>query len=117
MSDYVLVPSGSPQTFTASATTTRSALVSWNPPRIDEQNGIIINYLINVTLVESGHTFQLSSTTTSLTVSSLLPYRTYVCIIAAVTSIGIGPYSNQFRLTTPQDGIKSVTFFLKVSVN
>ena len=99
-----LVPSGSPRNFIATAASSRSASISWNPPHLDEQNGVIVNYLINVTVVGSGQTFQLSSTTTSLTVSTLLPYRTYLCIIAAVTSAGVGPYSVQFMLTTPQDG-------------
>ena len=101
---FILVPSGYPQKFSASASSTRSANISWNPPQADEQNGIIINYLINVTVVGSGQTFQLSSTTTFLTVSTLLPYRTYLCIIAAVTSVGVGPYSIPFILNTPQDG-------------
>jgi len=54
--------------------------------------------------VGTGATFQLVSTTTSLTVFTLDPYTTYVCIIAAVTSVGIGPFSNPFTLSTPEDG-------------
>ena len=99
------VPSGSPLSFGGTAMTSRSATISWNPPRADLQNGVIISYVINVTVLETGLTFQLTSNTTSLTIGTLSPYRNYVCIIAAVTSVGIGPFSGQFTLTTPQDGI------------
>lgn len=88
----------------AQPSSSRSATISWNPPPDDEINGIIIRYVINVTIVETGDTFQLNSTTTTLTVNALTPYTTYVCIIAAVTSAGIGPFSTQFTLITPEDG-------------
>ena len=101
---YALVPSASPLGFGGNATSSRSASISWSPPPADQWNGIILLYVINVTVVETGQTFQLNSTTTSLTVSTLQPYRNYICIIAAVTSVGTGPFSARFTLTTPQDG-------------
>ena len=85
-------------------TSSRSASVTWGLPPADEVNGVIIRYVINVTVVGTGQTFQLTSTTTSLTVTTLTPYTTYICIIAAVTSAGIGPFSTQFTLITPEDG-------------
>ena len=100
----LLVPSGSPLNFGASVVASRSATITWNPPQADLQNGIIIRYLINVTVVETGQFFQLTSSTTSLTISTLVPFRNYICIIAAVTSVGVGPFSARFTLTTPQDG-------------
>ena len=48
--------------------------------------------------------FQLTSTTTSLTVSTLQPFTTYFCIIAASTSVGMGPFSTVVTLQTPEDG-------------
>ena len=86
------------------ATNSTSATVSWNPPPADDINGIIIRYIINVTVVGSGVTFQLTSTTTSLSVYTLTPYTTFICIIAAVTSAGTGPFGPPFTLITPQDG-------------
>ena len=107
-----LVPSGSPLNFGGSATSSRSASISWQPPPDDQWNGVIIVYVINVTVVETGLTFQLNSTTTSLTVNTLQPYRNYICIVAAVTSVGTGPFSGRFTLTTPQDGNNSsIAFF------
>ena len=69
-----------------------------------QQNGIIILYTINVTVADSGEMFQLTSTTTSLTVSTLQPFTTYFCIIAASTSVGMGPFSTVVTLQTPEDG-------------
>ena len=97
------VPSGNPVNFGGNATTSRSAVISWDPPAADQWNGVIILYIINVTVLETGETFQLNSTSTSLTVSTLQPYRNYVCIVAALTSVGSGPFSTSFTLTTPQD--------------
>lgn len=35
---------------------------------------------------------------------NLRPFRTFECIIAAVTDAGVGPYSSTFIVSTPQDG-------------
>ena len=70
-----------------------------------QQNGIIILYTINVTVADSGEMFQLTSTTTSLTVSTLQPFTTYFCIIAASTSVGMGSFSTVITLQTPEDGM------------
>ena len=93
-----------PQNFVAVASNSRSATVTWNPPPMAQQNGIIILYTINVTVADSGEMFQLTSTTTSLTVSTLQPFTTYFCIIAASTSVGMGPFSTVVTLQTPEDG-------------
>ena len=101
---FYVAPSASPTGFAVVSTTSRSATVTWNSLPADEQNGVIILYVINVTVVGTGQTFQLTSTTTILTVTNLTPYTTYICIIAAVTSAGTGPFSTQFTVSTPQDG-------------
>ena len=54
--------------------------------------------------VETGEEFQLTSTTTSYNVTNLRPYTTYQCIIAASTSVGIGPFSTIVTILTPEDG-------------
>ena len=101
----IVAPNGSPNDFNATITSPYSAILTWAPPPPDQQNGIIIGYIINVTILETNETFLLFSNTTSLTVNGLRPFRNYVCIIAAQTSVGIGPYSAVFTVTTPQDGM------------
>ena len=101
---FSTVPTSYPQNFAAVASSSRSATVTWDPPPMAQQNGIIILYTINVTVADSGEMFQLTSTTTSLTVSTLQPFTTYFCIIAASTSVGMGPFSTVVTLQTPEDG-------------
>ena len=102
------VPSSYPQSFLAVASSSRSAIITWEPPRLTDQNGIIVLYTINVTVADSGELFQLTSTTTSLTVTTLRPFTSYFCIIAASTSVGIGPFSTVITLQTPEDGMSLV---------
>jgi hypothetical protein len=99
---FSLAPSAPPDNFTAIPSSPTSASITWDPPPTDDINGVIIRYIINVTVVGSGQTFLLNSTTTALTVTTLSPFSTYICIIAAVTSVGVGPFSSQVTLTTPQ---------------
>ena len=102
--DYFAVPSGYPQSFMGTTPTSRSAIFTWDPPPPDQQNGLIVEYFINITVANSGETFQETTTENSLSIYTLKPFTTYFCIIAASTSAGIGPYSTVFTLQTPQDG-------------
>ena len=63
-----------------------------------------MEYTINVSAVETREEFQLTSRTTSITVTTLRPYTTYRCIIAASTSVGMGPFSTVVTILTPEDG-------------
>ncbi len=84
--------------------TSRSAVLTWDPPPYEDQNGVIISYLISVTVNETGETFVLSTNDTSLSITGLRPYRTYICTIAASTSVGVGPYSTSVIAETLEDG-------------
>ena len=81
----------------------RTILISWFPPPLDQQNGIIREYHIIINEGESGETFQLTTAATSVTVPSLHPFYTYNCTIAAFT-VGEGPHSGDITLTMPEDG-------------
>ena len=98
------VPSGSPQAFNAFATSPSSAVLTWQPPPFDQQNGVILSYVIDMIVVETGDNFLLFSNSTALTITNLKPFRTYICFIAAQTSVGTGPYGNPFVFYTPDDG-------------
>lgn len=100
----ISAPSDFPAMFNATATSPYSAILTWEPPPEDGQNGVIIQYIIEVTILETNQTIFLYSNTTYLVVNTLRPYRTYVCIIAARTSVGIGPFGPQFTLVSPEDG-------------
>ena len=104
---HCVAPSGPPQTIMALAQTssTRSLYITWNPPVAAEQNGIIISYIVNITGVETGERLQLTSQSQSVNVTGLTPYTTYLCIVAASTAIGPGPFGIQIIIRTPEAGI------------
>ena len=93
-----------PVNLTVEATTAESITLSWSPPDVQSQNGIITGYLINVTAIGTGATFQVSSTTTNLVIQSLRPFTTYSFTIAAMNSAGIGPFSTPLTVQTNETG-------------
>lgn len=99
-----LVPSGPVVNLTIEVTSSTSLFLRWEPPELEDQNGIIIGYVVNVTAVETGMTFQLSSSDSSLMATGLRPFTTYICRIAAITAVGVGPYSIAITAVTQQDG-------------
>ena len=97
-----IVPEDYPSNFTATVSSPTSAYLSWEPD--DSHSGDVIQYIINVTVVETGERFQLRTETTYIEVTNLRPYRTYVCVIALVTPDGLGPFSTALVVQTLEDG-------------
>ena len=114
-----------PQNFEAVPESSTSMTMTWTPPAIENQNGIITGYVINMTAMNTQETFQLIVTNNTLYihVDSLVPFTTYVCVIAAHTSVGLGPYSTAVFVTTHEDGtecirdIKFISEYLLVIAN
>ena len=48
---------------------------------------------------------QLMPTSNSITVSSLSAFTVYVCTIAATTSVGSGPFSDEIAVQTLAEGM------------
>ena len=78
--------------------------LQWQPPLLTGRNGVIRSYLINITVVETGTTLQLTSQTNARNLSGLHPYYTYILTVAAVT-IGPGPYGLVLTIRMPEDGM------------
>jgi len=99
-----LAPSAAPLNLVAdsNATTHDSFYLSWDPLPPEEHNGIVLGYVINITDISSGDVQQLFADTNNLTVDSLSPYNTYVCIVAAYTSAGTGPVSVEISVQTQE---------------
>ena len=104
------VPSGPPLMFNAIAQSSQSIILVWEPPSPEDQNGLIVGYTINITDLETGERYQHLSTSTNITIGSLTPFTTYICIIAARTNIGIGPFSTVVTVQTLEDGMCYCTF-------
>ena len=100
---FVAAPSASPQNLTGTSVNSRAIFFSWSPPPTSDRNGVIREYRVNVTEVETGTVFTQTTTTTSITFQSLHPYYNYRCVISAYT-VAIGPYTVVFSIRTPQDG-------------
>ena len=71
--NYLVAPTGHPQDFSIEVLSSRSAVLSWIPPLIKEQNGIIICYVVRVVVVESGADFQVLSASTGVRIDTLEP--------------------------------------------
>ena len=99
-------PSGLPHNFSASVVATHFLSVVWNPPPPEDQNGVIIRYRVNVTVLGTMEMYQLLSVNNSITVLSLRPYTTYNFTIAAETAVGVGPFSGAYTVNTATDGMK-----------
>ena len=79
--------------------------MAWSPPPRHSQNGIIREYRVKITEVETGRELNIS-TSTSITVPFLHPYYTYDCVVRGYT-VMIGPYAN-VTVMTPEDGMLKV---------
>ncbi len=95
-------------------TTSTSVDLEWDPPSIQDQNGMITGYSLRIWNVETTENVRVintssstctrtPSTCTRITVYRLVPYTTYVYQIAASTSIGQGPFTTA-KIQTNQDG-------------
>lgn len=74
--------------------------LAWSPPSPELQNGIVRNYMIRVIEVETEQTmdFEVNGSDSTHLISSLHPYYTYQCSIAAVT-VGAGPPGHTVVIT------------------
>jgi len=97
------VPASSPQNTVGTAPTSRSISLQWDPPPIEDQNGIIMLYQIDVTEVESGRLLQYTSNETSITVFDLHPFYTYQWVVSAATAVGYGPFTETSIVITLED--------------
>ena len=83
--------------------TSRSISLSWDPPTVANQNGIIRTYVISVAVQQSKENIQLMSNSTQINLELLHPYYTYSFVISAVT-IEPGPPSSVYSVTTDEEG-------------
>ena len=88
--------------------TSESFFLSWSPPPVEDRNGALTGYVIQVTNTTTGETFAVTSQENSTEIGSLKPYTTYICVVAAQTSVGVGPYSTTLMIQTDEDG-KSIS--------
>ena len=102
---FYAVPTASPDSIQSMVVNSTAVIITWLAPVVDDQNGIITAYIVNVSL-EDNDTVPLQYTTSSLSVMlvELYPFSTYIVFVAAETSVGRGPFSRSLRISTHEDG-------------
>ena len=98
------VPNSPIQNLTASDIATDTVTLIWRAPALEDRNGIIVGYRINLTVVTTGFNFELISTEENISITSLRPYTSYAIRIAAMTVVGTGPYSSALSIMTGPAG-------------
>ena len=100
----MVVPTGPPQVVEVRSESSTTLTLSWQPPAPENQNGIILHYIVNITEMETGIVFSYTAVNTTIfAVPALHPFYNYTCIVAAVT-VGVGPYSAPAVIQMPEDG-------------
>ena len=77
--------------------------LTWRPPLLEEQNGILRYYLVTLTSSLPTVTRNISATQLSLNVTGLRPYTLYSCTVV-VSTIGLGPPTAAQQIRTPEAG-------------
>ena len=98
------VPLAPPMVNSYYAVDSNTIFLSWSPPPIDQQNGIIRHYAISLTERETGYTLSYTAINTTTTLSRLHPYYHYQIEVSAIT-IGTGPSSIPVMVQLPEDGM------------
>ena len=99
------MPRAPPLNVSGSVVNSSTIVLNWNPPDVDDQNGIIRYYVVNVTELQTGNMFQFTANATSLTITSLHSAYTYEIAVSAAT-IGSGQFSPAVTLQTTEAGIQ-----------
>ena len=84
--------------------TSTSFYLSWSEPPPADQNGLIRQYLVNITELDTGSVFSYIATNTEFTAVFLHPYYYYTCSVSAVT-VSAGPYSSSQTIRTEINGM------------
>lgn len=97
-------PSAPPQHLLGHAVDAHSVLLSWDPPPLEHQNGVIRHYFLNISAPALNDYRTEVSTLNSITIHNLRPFTTYYFSVAAATTIANGPFSVSVEVQTPEDG-------------
>ena len=109
----IAAPSSPPTNIAVASMSSDSFLLSWDPPPVEDINGVIRNYMITVTEVETGRTFYVTTNITLLELNELHPFYMYTSIVAAQTIV-LGPYSSSISVRLAEEG-RRTQFYVDVN--
>jgi hypothetical protein len=95
-------PSGPPQQLQVLSVTSTDVTLSWLPPSLQQQNGVIRNYTVNVCHPKTDNCWSELSGNTQYTVSELHPFYTYHINVVAIT-VDSGPPTGYKSVTCLED--------------
>lgn len=103
------VPSAPPQDITCTSPSSTSILVSWAPPPLEFQNGIITGYSIQYSTTEGNKTSKridgIHPESSPYLLENLEKWTEYGITVRAQTEAGDGPESLQLLIRTEEDGM------------
>ena len=80
-----------------------SISVFWDPPPFNDQNGVITGYQVNI-IYQNTTIVSIITINTSIVANNLQEFEEYVIEVAAMTSVGLGPFSDPVSSQTFEDG-------------
>ena len=101
-----VVPSDVPLNVLVESLNATHAMLAWNPPLPEHQNGLIDFYIIHVMVIDTGDELQHTSVFNSTVIGPLHPFYTYKFSIAAHTV----PFTTPISLQMPEAGTCSYIF-------
>ncbi|XP_026527075.1 receptor-type tyrosine-protein phosphatase delta [Notechis scutatus] len=101
-------PSAPPQDISCNSPSSTSILVSWQPPPVEKQNGIITSYSIKYTGTDGEddkphEILEITPDTTQYLLEQLEKWTEYRISVAAHTDVGPGPESESVFIRTDED--------------
>ena len=102
---FIIAPSAAPVSLSGMNLTSTNLSISWEPPPIDDQNGIILGYNVTYT-PDNGVSKDTTTNDTMIVINDLLIYTDYNVSVAAHTSVGTGPFDS-IVVRTDSSGIKT----------
>lgn len=103
------VPSAPPQEVTCTSPSSTSILVSWAPPPVEFQNGVITGYTIQYSTTEGNKTSKrvdgIPPESSPYLLENLEKWTEYGITVRAQTEAGEGPESLQLLIRTEEDGM------------
>ena len=106
-----LVPTGNVNSLNVLQINKTSIRIMWEEVDCDLRNGRIIEYIMIIS--NNSNTYNLTSTERYITVNDLVLGGIYSISVAAVNSIGIGPFRDYIEFEI----IESIIILLRVTVN
>lgn len=96
-------PTEAPQILSGFSTTSQSIYLAWTPPDTLSQNGIIRQYYVNVTDLQTGGVQLYTSRSPEIEITNLHPYYSYEVRVSAYT-VALGPFSEHLTIRTLENG-------------